>query len=441
MTRGIHCHSGFRHYEMFHSGGCGYGGSNYGSIFNTTYNISCGGHSGFWSGVGYGLGNFLGGMFGNMFGGMGNMFGGGMFGMGNMFGGLGNMFGGFGMPFANFWGGGGGSYTPSTSTTCTCGCKNKKTEKDTETTKAECTDPDRQKLVDFGKKVNAAQENKDLTAKELKALYDEIKAAQTASKDEAHHKETDPDDYQNWLDNLKLLSKAKGWGDPESPDFGKVPDTDSRIETVDDEEITDNDDIHDNEGITDSDDVTDNDDGSDSNNTIKIDGTNVPVGARDDILKLTKAQISKLTDAQAKDLLKKLGIEEESQVKANDLINRTVLRLLDKVKINVKLGQNLHQSATDHFIIGQISLIDDDDDSKPIKYTVDGTKYSGNTQKNVYTFTQTAANAKSFDVKFERSENGARLAKSDVQTVTYEAKENEEYLTRDGYKYTTLINS
>lgn len=44
MTR-INCHSAFKHYEMFHSG-C-HGGGNYGSIFNTTYNIDCGGHGGF----------------------------------------------------------------------------------------------------------------------------------------------------------------------------------------------------------------------------------------------------------------------------------------------------------------------------------------------------------------------------------------------------------
>ncbi len=37
MTR-INCHSAFKHYEMFHSG-C-HGGGNYGSIFNTTYNIA-----------------------------------------------------------------------------------------------------------------------------------------------------------------------------------------------------------------------------------------------------------------------------------------------------------------------------------------------------------------------------------------------------------------
>lgn len=83
----INCHSAFKHYEMFHSNHCG--GSNYGSIFNTTYNISCGNngnHGGFWSGFGAGLGNAFGGLFTNMLGGMNfgsmGLWGGGMMPMG-----------------------------------------------------------------------------------------------------------------------------------------------------------------------------------------------------------------------------------------------------------------------------------------------------------------------------------------------------------------------
>ena len=78
MINGIHCHSAFKHYEMFHSH---HGGDNFGSIFNTTYNISGynGGGGNFWTGFAAGLGNAFGGLFTGFLGnfGMGNMFGGG----------------------------------------------------------------------------------------------------------------------------------------------------------------------------------------------------------------------------------------------------------------------------------------------------------------------------------------------------------------------------
>ena len=92
MSR-INCHSGFKHYEMFHN----MGGDviNIGSNNTTIFNMGTGfGGGSFWSGLGYGLGNGLGSIFGGLFGG----------GMGNM-GGFGNFgFGGFGMsPFSNMF--------------------------------------------------------------------------------------------------------------------------------------------------------------------------------------------------------------------------------------------------------------------------------------------------------------------------------------------------
>ncbi len=101
----INCHSAFKHYEMFHLNHCG--GSNYGSIFNTTYNISCGNngsHGGFWSGFGAGLGNAFGGLFTNMLGG------------GMNFGGMG-LWGGGMMPWFNSIGNNGGWWSNNTNNT------------------------------------------------------------------------------------------------------------------------------------------------------------------------------------------------------------------------------------------------------------------------------------------------------------------------------------
>ena len=205
MTR-INCHSAFKHYEMFHSRFGG--GNNYGSIFNTTYNIKCGGHGGFWSGVGYGVGNVLGGLFGGLLGGGMNYNGYGI--------GLPMM--NYGLPsWGNFWGGGGGGIRIGDSDN-----SSKKTkEKDKTESSSECNDPDRQKLVDYGKNVNDLIKNKDTKPADLKALYDKIKQSQTDSKTEKHHKATDPSDYQNWLDILKTEAEKRGWGDLDSDDFGK----------------------------------------------------------------------------------------------------------------------------------------------------------------------------------------------------------------------------
>lgn len=426
MTR-INCHSAFRHYEMFHSGGCG--GGNYGSIFNTTYNINCGGHGGFWSGVGYGLGNMLGGMFGGMFNG-GGMFG-NMFGGGGMFG---NMFGGFpsfGGGWGNIWGGGGGGgYTPKTSSTCSCGCKDK--DKKTidkgsidKSSTSECKDPDRQKLIDFGKKVNAAQGNKNLTAKELKTLYDEIKAAQTASKDEAHHKKTDPSDYQNWLDNLKLLAKAKGWGDPESADFGKTANNDDAAQDVGKKPADANDANVTNAGKKPAAAANADDAGkvTDTNNLTP-----------EQILALTKDQIDKLTDAQAKDLLKKLGIEEDSPVKSDMLINRTALRLLAKAGIRVKVANNTNSLCTDNYIWGTISEVSDDEE-QPISYKVNCNNDKSK-QKNTYKFVQKAKGEKAFKVTVDQIASGVRLTNSSVTEVVY-SDTGDGYLKRDGRPFTT----
>ena len=180
----INCHSGYKHYEMFHNN-CG--GSNYGSVFNTTYNINCGGHSGgFWGGFGAGIGNAFGSIFGGMFGGgMGN-FGFGNFGMGG-FG-----MGGLTMPWFNSmgnfgWGGGNAGSVGNTNNNSGSNSSNGVNDKDNALIEA------------FEKKVDK------LGAKNLddaKALYKQIKEKYENPEDSTYKNQNKPA-YGKLLDNIK----------------------------------------------------------------------------------------------------------------------------------------------------------------------------------------------------------------------------------------------
>jgi len=171
----IHCHSAFKHYEMYHSGhSSGYGNS----IFNTTYNFNggmmCGG--GFWGGLWGGLGMGLG-------AGLMNFLGGGL-----------GMFGG-GFPTFGNWGGGVSKQTD--------GAGGKTTKK------TKCNDIDRDKLADLNKRELKLE--KDLEAKKpdsiktLKKLYKDAVAAKNDS--DEHHKSTDKTEYNTLINRLKELAE------------------------------------------------------------------------------------------------------------------------------------------------------------------------------------------------------------------------------------------
>ena len=220
MTR-INCHSSLKHYEMYHSG-CG-GGRNYGSIFNTTYNIDCNGHSGFWGGFGYGLGNAFGGLFSGLFrGGMNfNCFGMGGFGMGGFgFPGFGGFnFGNFGVPSLGGIFGDRSKVSDSEDSEKT---ESKEKKEADDKKDKECEDPDRQKLADHVASVKTLfADEQNLTPDKLKELYNKIKTDMESSKDEPHHTTTDLKEYESLLNILNDKAKAKGWGEIESEDFGK----------------------------------------------------------------------------------------------------------------------------------------------------------------------------------------------------------------------------
>ncbi len=220
MTR-INCHSSLKHYEMYHSG-CG-GGRNYGSIFNTTYNIDCNGHSGFWGGFGYGLGNAFGGLFSGLFrGGMNfNCFGMGGFGIGGFgFPGFGGFnFGNFGVPSLGGIFGDRSKVSDSEDSEKT---ESKEKKEADDKKDKECEDPDRQKLADHVASVKTLfADEQNLTPDKLKELYNKIKTDMESSKDEPHHTTTDLKEYESLLNILNDKAKAKGWGEIESEDFGK----------------------------------------------------------------------------------------------------------------------------------------------------------------------------------------------------------------------------
>ncbi len=379
MTR-INCHSSLRHYEMFHSGGCG--GGNYGSIFNTTYNINCGGHGGFWSGVGYGFGNMLGGMFGGMFN------GGGMFSMGNMFGGF--SFPSFGGSFGNLanWSNllGGSNKKTSGNCNCNCNCGSKSSVKsdDTDASEAKSTKKPSKTMDD-------ANATKDTT---------EVKAP-TAKAAEVTNNATDSTKEKEPVENTKVASSK----DVANAAENKPASTESTTQ---------------------------------NEPSVKIDGKDITFKdlKPDDILKLTKDQIAKLNQDQANQLLDKLNIKEDEPVTADMLTNKAALRLLALAGRRVKLAENTNPACNDKFIWGTVGNVSDDD-SKPVSYTVDCNN-EVSTHKNTYQFTQTALNEKSFKVTVTKfAEDSKYKDEKNVKEVTFSAEGNNKYLTRNGKAFLT----
>ena len=227
----IHCHSAFKHYEMFHNN-CG---SSYGnSIFNTTYNFNggniCGGgfFGGLLGGLGMGLGaglmNWLGGgmnMLGGMFGGGFNMFGGG-FPMMNMFGGGFSMFGG-GFPMMNMWGMGGAQNADG------AGGKTKTKAKDNDNNK-ECEDKDREIIPKLQTKIEELKKKTVITQTEIDTLKAEIEKAKKETDD--NHKVSDEKEYDNMLLNLasiKPTASAEDADDKSAVTSTRAEETESAI--------------------------------------------------------------------------------------------------------------------------------------------------------------------------------------------------------------------
>lgn len=385
MTR-INCHSAFRHYEMFHSGGCG--GGNYGSIFNTTYNINCGGHGGFWSGVGYGLGNMLGGMFGGMFN------GGGMFGMG---GNMGNMFGGFGFPsfgggFGNFgnWGNIWGGGNQKSSGNCNCNCGNKGSEKTDDAAKSEARSAKKSSSAkDGANATKGTTETKAPDAKTAEVVKNATPANATSSTEETASVKND---------------EVAGSTDAAKAAENKAASTE---------------------------------DATQKEPSVKIDGKDIALKdlKPDDILKLTKDQIANLNQEQANQLLDKLEINEDMPISAEMLTNKAALRLLALAGRRVKLAENKGERLKDSYIWGTISDVSEDD-SKPVSYTVDCNNEKS-THKNTYQFTQTALNEKSFKVTVKQFADGSGYKNPNKKEVTYSAEGNNKYLTRNGEPFVT----
>lgn len=181
----IHCHSAFKHYEMFHCNNTsGYGNS----IFNTTYNFNggsmCGG--GFWGGLFGGLGMGLGAGLMNFLGGGLGMFGGG-FGMTNMFGG--------GYPMMSSLGLGGRNDKVSNKKT-----KNKDNNEDAEAKK--CGGKDAEYLHTLRDRLNKIKDSSD-PATSAKDLFNDINAVIAKQKDDEH----DTIDENNYKDLLADLEK------------------------------------------------------------------------------------------------------------------------------------------------------------------------------------------------------------------------------------------
>lgn len=215
----INCHSGYKHYEMFHNN-CG--GSNYGSVFNTTYNINCGGHSGgFWGGFGAGIGNAFGSIFGGMFGGgMGN-FGFGNFGMGG-FG-----MGGLTMPWFNSmgnfgWGGG------------NVGGANGTNSNNSSNSSNGVNDKDNALYNTYKKQVDNAIKDND--AKSAKKIYDKIKKSHEKPEDHVYE-DMNKGAYHDLMTTLENKFPELKEGTDAAKDKKTVNDGKAKIPTTEKQEV------------------------------------------------------------------------------------------------------------------------------------------------------------------------------------------------------------
>lgn len=179
----IHCHSAFKHYEMFH---CNNSGGYGNSIFNTTYNFNggsmCGG--GFWGGLFGGLGMGLGAGLMNFLGGGLGMFGGG-FGMMNMFGGF---------PMMGYLGLGGKNENVNNHKT-----KNKDNNEETEAKK--CGGKDAEYLHTLRDRLNKIKDSSD-PATAAKDLFNDINSVIAKQKDDEHNT-IDENNYKDLLADLE----------------------------------------------------------------------------------------------------------------------------------------------------------------------------------------------------------------------------------------------
>lgn len=216
----LNCHSAWQHYEMFHSRGGDV--INIGSNNTTIFNMGGGFGSGnFWSGVGFGIGNSLGSIFGGLFGGSMNPY-----------------YCNYANPFSfmnpySMIAGGGARPSKNDDKNCTCHCKDKPSNDKT------CNDPDQKKLLELGKEVNDLKANDKSTKQDAEALLNKLKDAKKASEKEGHHDDTDPGQFQNWIDNLTAHMKAKGWldGQETKPDANKAnaDDFDAKLKAAGDD--------------------------------------------------------------------------------------------------------------------------------------------------------------------------------------------------------------
>jgi len=363
---------------MFHNS-CSSGG-NYGSIFNNTFNISCGGHGGFWSGFGLGLGNAFGSIFGGFLGGGFGNFGFGGFGGG--FGGFGGFgLGGFGFPsfggggWGNFWNGTPAVTSTHSSSTCDCGCKDKKTK---DTTTHECNDPDLKRINDYDTEVVALENtpNKD----KAKKLYKRIK--DSMDKQDDVHKAENTTAYQKLLDRLKAKYPDIDKTNASEGDDG----VEEEVDNVDDGSTLGSGNRATDTGI----DTT----GTGTADTVTINGN--PVKLSDltaaQIADLTPEQIGKLKPEQAKALLEKLGLlckDDSGKDGVKATTNYKALLLVQQSGLPLACGHNtaldsidgadayINGTITDVKIDGEtITFIIDDDNAKyKMSCKADSTKY------------------------------------------------------------------
>lgn len=156
----------------------------------------------------------------------------------------------------------------------------------------------------------------------------------------------------------------------------------------------------------------------------------------DDLAGLTKAQAQTIGKENAITILGNLGIAANEQINECAAI-KEVLFLLEVSQLNVKIAYNAHSSATDHWISGVISNVEEDENTHKLSYKIDCSDGRG-TQGNKYTVEQQDEKTFRFSIKeTEDFGTGVHLTDDNVTYVDYTYNESDPYLYRNGPKFTS----
>ena len=165
-----------------------------------------------------------------------------------------------------------------------------------------------------------------------------------------------------------------------------------------------------------------------SESKIKIGDKEVDLSALnsvDAVNEIKSDDLAKISQEDAKKILKQLGVKENESIKYPNSIN--VLKLVEKAEIPVKMAHTTGEKIRDEYITGKLSAVEFKDSL--ISYTINCSGVG--TQGNTYNVTQDKDKKNKFTFKVTPA-NGVKLANDDIDTAKYTYTEDKKLLERSG---------